>query len=67
MEPVVELHSSRVACKELLLGAIGWIVLVKCSNAAQSNYASADASVAQNAQTGYVSCRQGPLLQDNAA
>ena len=67
IKPVVELFSAKVACKDLQWVAVGWIVLVKCSNAAQANYASADAGVLQNIQTGYISCRQGLSLQDIAA
>ena len=64
MEPVVVLYSAKVACKELQWGAVGWIVLVMSSNAAQAHLL---IWVLCKTQTGYVSCRQGPPLQDIAA
>ena len=41
-------------------------MLVKCSNAVQENCVFSDAGAAQHTQTGYISCRQGPPLQDIA-
>ena len=67
MDPVVDLCSAKVACKELQWDTIGWIALVQCSNAAQVNCASADAGAVQNTQTGYVSCRQSLSLYDISA
>ena len=57
MGPVVELCSTKVACKELQQGTTGWILPAKCSDAVQANCASDDAGAVQNMQTGYVSCR----------
>ena len=34
MEPVVELCSAKVVCKELQWGAVGWIVLVEYNDTA---------------------------------
>ena len=67
MEPVVELNRAKDARKELQLGAVGWIALVMCSNAAQANYASANPGAAPKTQTGYISCRKGLIMQDIAA
>ena len=63
MEPVVELCSAKLACKQLQRGTVGWITLVKYSDSAQANCPSDDAGSAQNTQTGYVHYRQGPVLQ----
>ena len=56
-----------MACKELQRGTIGWIVLVTSSDAAYANCASADAGAVHNTQAGYISYKQGPLMQDIAA
>ena len=50
MEPLVELCSAKVVCKELQQSYVGWIALVKCNDAVQANDPSADANTgaAQN-------------------
>ena len=67
MKPEVEFCSAKVACKELQWGALGWIALVKCSNAVQANCASADTRAMQNTQTAYVFLKKISLLQSFAA
>ena len=67
MKPAVEFCSAKVACKELQWGALGWIALVKCSNAVQANCASADTRAVQNTQTVYVFLKKISLLQGIAA
>ena len=61
MKPVVEIFSAKVACKELHLGAIAWIALLKTAELQLVKLLSsntADAQLEETSQLSYVLCIQ---------